>query len=112
MKFYDREIETETLKGVEKKSAKYAQMTVVTGRRRIGKTSLIRHSFAEIPFVYFFVTRKSEAMLCAELCENVRYVLNEDIGDFSSFSRLFRDRRSHSIAYKNLWQSKIRCSSN
>ena len=83
MKFYDREIETETLKGVEKKSAKYAQMTVVTGRRRIGKTSLIRHSFAEIPFVYFFVTRKSEAMLCAELCENVRYVLNEDIGDFS-----------------------------
>ena len=89
MKFYDREIEAETLKSVEKKSAKYAQMTVVTGRRRIGKTSLIRHSFAEIPFVYFFVTRKSEAMLCAELCENVRYVLNEDIGDFSSFSRLF-----------------------
>ena len=89
MKFYDREIEAETLKSVEKKSAKYAQMTVVTGRRRSGKTSLIRHSFAEIPFVYFFVTRKSEAMLCAELCENVRYVLNEDIGDFSSFSRLF-----------------------
>ena len=60
MKFYDREIETETLKGVEKKSAKYAQMTVVTGRRRIGKTSLIRHSFAEIPFVYFFVHCRSD----------------------------------------------------
>ena len=89
IKFYDREIETDALKSIEKHSASYSQMTVITGRRRIGKTSLIRHSFAEIPFVYFFVTRKSEAMLCAELCENVRDVLHEDIGDFSSFARLF-----------------------
>lgn len=89
MKFYDRKIETDALKSIEKRSASYSQMTVITGRRRIGKTSLIRHSFTEIPFVYFFVTRKSEAMLCAELCENVRDVLHEDIGDFSSFARLF-----------------------
>lgn len=89
MKFYDREKETETLKSIERKSSEQAQMTVITGRRRIGKTSLIRHSFTDIPFLYFFVARKSEAMLCEELRDIVREVLGEDLGDFSSFARLF-----------------------
>ena len=89
MKFYNREIEMEALKGIEAKSANYAQMTVITGRRRIGKTALIRHSFGEIPFLYFFVARKSEAMLCDELGGIVREMLHEDLGDFTSFARLF-----------------------
>lgn len=89
MKFYNRETEIEALKGIEEKSARFAQMTVITGRRRIGKTALIRHSFGKIPFLYFFVARKSEAMLCEELCAIVREVLHEDLGDFTSFSRLF-----------------------
>ena len=79
----------EALKGIEAKSANYAQMTVITGRRRIGKTALIRHSFGEIPFLYFFVARKSEAMLCDELGGIVREMLHEDLGDFTSFARLF-----------------------
>lgn len=79
----------EALKGIETKSALFAQMTVVTGRRRIGKTALIRHAFGKIPFLYFFVARKSEAMLCEELCAIVREVLHEDLGDFTSFARLF-----------------------
>ena len=89
MKFYNRETEAEALKGIEAKSASFAQMTVITGRRRIGKTALIRHSFGKIPFLYFFVARKSEAMLCEELCAIVREVLHEDLGDFTSFARLF-----------------------
>lgn len=89
MKFYNRETEMEALRDIEAKSESYAQMTVITGRRRIGKTALIRRSFGEIPFLYFFVARKSEAMLCEELCGIVREVLNEDLGDFSSFARLF-----------------------
>lgn len=89
MKFYNRETEMEALKGIETKSALFAQMTVVTGRRRIGKTALIRHAFGKIPFLYFFVARKSEAMLCEELCAIVREVLHEDLGDFTSFARLF-----------------------
>ena len=40
MKFYDREKETETLQKIETLTAEYAQMTVVTGRRRIGKATL------------------------------------------------------------------------
>ena len=88
MKFYDREKEMAELKKIEALSAKHAQMTVITGRRRIGKTTLIKKSFTDIPFVYFFVGKKSETLLCGELAEIVRETLGEDIGSFSDFPRL------------------------
>lgn len=89
MKFYGREAEMAALKKYEALSADNAQMIVITGRRRIGKTTLIKSSFTGIPFLYFFVGKKSEALLCQELAEIVREVLGEDIGDFTSFRRLF-----------------------
>ena len=89
MKFYDREAEISALKRIEKLSAEYAQMTVMTGRRRIGKTTLTKKAFSEIPFVYFFVGKKSENLLCAEFKEIVCDTFGEDIGDFTSFARLF-----------------------
>lgn len=39
--------------------------------------------------IYFFVARKSEALLCHELVVTVYEVLGEDIGDFTSMARLF-----------------------
>lgn len=89
MKFYDREIETQTLRKIEGTSKSYAQMTVITGRRRIGKTTLIKHAFEEDNMIYFFVARKSETLLCAELSDTIREKLGVDIGDFNSMSRLF-----------------------
>lgn len=89
MKFYDREKEIEVLQQIERLSASYAQMTVVTGRRRIGKTTLVKHACRQIPFVYMFVGRKSETMLCRELTEVVANTLGIDLGDFTSISRLF-----------------------
>ncbi len=89
MKFYGREKEIEVLKRIEQLSANYAQMTVVTGRRRIGKTTLIKHACQGLPFVYLFVGRKSETMLCREFTEVVFNTLGIDLGEFSSFSRLF-----------------------
>ena len=88
MKFYDRTKELEALRIIEQLSATSAQMTVMTGRRRIGKTTLIKTAFTKIPFVYFFVGKKSETLLCAELAEIIRETLGEDLGDFSSFPRL------------------------
>lgn len=43
-------------------------MTVITGRRRIGKTSLalLLQTQGEYPTVYLFVSRKNEAALCEE----------------------------------------------
>lgn len=45
MKFYDREIETETLRRIKTASREFAQLTVITGRRRIGKTTLVKHAY-------------------------------------------------------------------
>lgn len=89
MKFYDREIETKTLREIENISREFAQMTVITGRRRIGKTTLIKYAYDLEKIIYFFVARKSEALLCQELTETVRERLGEEIGDFTSMSRLF-----------------------
>lgn len=89
MKFYDREIETQTLRKIEETSRDYAQMTVITGRRRIGKTTLIKHAYDADEMIYFFVARKSETLLCAELVETIRDRLGEEIGEFSSMARLF-----------------------
>lgn len=96
MKFYGREKEIALLQRIEKLSESFAQMTVITGRRRIGKTTLVKHACTQIPFVYLFVGRKSETMLCREFTEIVTNALGIDIGDFSSFSRLFSVLMSHS----------------
>ena len=89
MKFYGREKEIDVIQKIERLSATYAQMTVVTGRRRIGKTTLVKHSCRQIPFVYLFVGRKSETMLCREFTEIIHNTLGINLGEFSSFSKLF-----------------------
>ena len=89
MKFYNREKESDALARIESISKDFAQMTVISGRRRIGKTALIKHYSKSIPFVYFFVGRKSEALLCQELTEIISETLDEELGDFTSFSKLF-----------------------
>ncbi len=89
MKFYDREIEVNTLREIEKTSHRYAQLAVITGRRRIGKTTLIKHAYDADKIIYFFVARKSEVLLCQELSEALHERLGEEIGEFSSLSRLF-----------------------
>lgn len=89
MKFYDRELETATLRRIKDISREYAQMTVITGRRRIGKTTLIKHVYSGDNLIYFFVARKSEQLLCNELASLLRDMLHEDLGEFTSMTRLF-----------------------
>jgi AAA+ ATPase superfamily predicted ATPase len=90
MKFYDRKIELETLRRIEELSHGSAQLTVITGRRRIGKTTLVRKAYESIPYIYFFVGRKSEAMLCSEFVEMFTHVTGEELGNFTSFAALLR----------------------
>jgi len=67
-------------------------MTVITGRRRIGKTSLaLRASRGDYPTVYLFVSRKNEAALCSEFTDLIASQLNVYVpGVMSSFRELFR----------------------
>ena len=72
MKFYDREQETAKLQEIQQKSLLQAQMTIITGRRRIGKTQLLLNVTAGQPTLYFFVARKAEADLVVDRSEERR----------------------------------------
>ena len=47
MKFYDRKNEIEILRENEKQASNSSVFTVLTGRRRVGKTFIIREFFKE-----------------------------------------------------------------
>ncbi len=71
MKFFNRTSEIATLKEIQAISTENAQFTVVTGRRRIGKTALVLKAYEEIPFLYFFVARKPENELCLNFQDEI-----------------------------------------
>ena len=91
MKFYGRERETEILRKIRGNSANHAQFTVVTGRRRIGKTELIRHAFDDNPFLYFFVARRTEKELCDSFRAEIESKLNVFLpGEQVHFKDIFK----------------------
>lgn len=91
MRFYNREKELELLGKIDSLSVNEAQMTVLIGRRRIGKTSLLRHFMTEKPAVYLFLAKKSETLICAELIEEIKQSLGVEVyGEFKQFKDLFR----------------------
>ena len=76
MKFFDRTEEIATLREIRSMAGSNAQFTVVTGRRRIGKTSLVWKAYEDEPVLYFFVARKAER----ELCEDYRLEIENKLG--------------------------------
>lgn len=76
MRFFDRTEEIVKLKDIEQLSHETAQFTVITGRRRIGKTSLVAEAFRDITYLYFFVSRKAES----ELCQSFQIEIKEKLG--------------------------------
>lgn len=90
MKFYDRESELAILKDIVTRAKNNAQFTVVTGRRRTGKTTLLLRAFEQETMLYFFVARKSEADLCIDFSNEVSQKLGLPlIGTPKSFAELF-----------------------
>ena len=61
MRFYDREKEQQLLGEILRQSKREARMTVLMGRRRIGKTELSLRCGDDI-ILYFFVGKKTEKM--------------------------------------------------
>ena len=90
MKFYDRKSEQQTLQSVLQQSKLEARMTVLMGRRRIGKTELSLRCGDET-VLYFFVGKKAEALLCKDYMREIREKLDAPIlGHPTSFSEVFR----------------------
>lgn len=90
MKFYDRTSEIALLQQIESRSATTAQMTTVVGRRRVGKTTLLKVAFKETPVLYFFVAKKNETLLCEEFTREVQEKLGFSLGSFQQFADLFK----------------------
>ncbi len=88
MKFYNREKELKNLKKIEKASRESAKMTVIVGRRRIGKTTLIKEAYPKK--LYLFVSKKNEALLCEEFIKIIEQQLEVKIfGEIKKFKELF-----------------------
>lgn len=90
MRFYDRTEEIATLRKIGESAQENAQFTVVTGRRRIGKTSLVLKAYEDIPILYFFVGRKAENLLCEEFRQEVEAKLEMKMGGTpANFAEMF-----------------------
>ena len=97
MRFVGREKEVEMLRRFRQKSSRAAQFMVLTGRRRVGKTALLREALDDgvLPYVHLPITRQSEQMLVVELQEEVERVLSIGIhGVCRSFAELFAELMS------------------
>lgn len=92
MKFYNRRSELSELQRVQNLSFNdHSRLTVVTGRRRIGKTSLILKSVEGLPTVYLFVGRKAEATLCSEFIPVITQSLDTFVpAEIRTFRSLFQ----------------------
>ena len=92
MRFYDRTSELAELQRIKNLSFNdHSRLTVVTGRRRIGKTSLIMRSIEDSPTVYLFVGRKNEATLCAEFIPVIAQSLETFVpNEIRTFRSLFQ----------------------
>ena len=90
MKFYDREIEINILRENELQSRKGATFTVLMGRRRVGKTTLITTALKDYDYAYLFVSKDSEAVLCRKFQQTLEEQLGIHVyGTLSHFRDLF-----------------------
>lgn len=90
MKFYNRIQELEVLTRTLEQSQKSSCFTVMVGRRRIGKTSLLLESVKGQKYLYLFVSRKSEPLLCEQFQKDATRVLGIQIfGSITQFKDLF-----------------------
>lgn len=90
MKFYNREKELEKLSEITTLSMKTAHMVVITGRRRVGKTELIRQ-FSKVKknVIYFFVSKKKSHILLEEfrdvLAKIIPFIQTASFRNFEDF---------------------------
>jgi len=94
MKFFGRTAEVKELRDIRELSKSAARMTVVTGRRRIGKTELVRQALddgGDMPFLYFLVTRAPQSAVCENLQSEITRVFGRPMpGRIERFADIFR----------------------
>lgn len=91
MHFYNRLSELSLLTHLDQQAQKMGIMTVLTGRRRVGKTLLALHHAQDKRFLYLFVARKDEYLLCQEFLEEIKkkFQMPWIIGEITQFKDIF-----------------------
>jgi hypothetical protein len=90
MKFYNREAEIAILQENEKQAEHCATFTVLMGRRRVGKTSLVTKAFDNHQYAYLFVSKDSEAVLCGKFQQAIEEQLGITVyGHLARFRDFF-----------------------
>ena len=94
-KFYNRQSEVAQLKGItESLSSTGGQLSVVVGKRRVGKTRLLKEAFfngEDTVSLYLFISRKSESVLVKEFAHlitaelGVKFFRPESLKDIIEF---------------------------
>lgn len=75
LKFYNRQTQLHALQNISNNIAETkGRLSIVVGRRRVGKTRLINEATKGIthPHLYFFISRKSENALVTEFADIIR----------------------------------------
>lgn len=91
MKFYARNTELQLLEEQYFHSEDSSIMTVITGRRRIGKTYLARKHAEDKKHLYLFVSKKPEILLCKEFIETIQNTFEYPIlGEITDFKTVFK----------------------
>lgn len=92
MKWFGRKEELTWLKQAQERSQKVAsQLTVLSGARRVGKTSLVQEAFDQNQLLYFYVGKKSETDLCAIFQSEIEDKLHvEVIGQLTRFEQILK----------------------
>jgi len=76
MKFYNRKEELKELERVWKLCNKSTHFTLISGRRRIGKTELVKQFCKGKEHLYFFIGRKNTSLLLEELSSIAKTKIN------------------------------------
>lgn len=92
MKFYDREKEIRELQRLDNLANEVAQFTVLMGRRRTGKTTLMTYALNGKTYLYFFIGKKAEQLQCIHFQQQAEQVLGLHIhGQVTSFAALLEE---------------------
>ena len=91
MKFYNRVQELDVLNIVFSQVKRSGKLVVLTGRRRVGKTLLGLEFVRDKKFLYFFVSKKNESLICQEFLEIIREKFDMPvIGEIRNFKDIFK----------------------
>ena len=100
MEFFGRQEEIAALRRIRSVAKDNARMTVLTGRRRVGKTALLRQALDDgrQPYVHLPITRQPEVTLCEQLQAECEAVLHLGIhGTCQRFGELFKMLMEESV---------------